>query len=60
MIEMIGDLYDNFEDMPVVPSGISPGDLKSQLPADPPLEGASFDEILTETKQKFMPAVTQW
>jgi len=26
---MIGDLYDNFEDMPVVPSGISPGDLKA-------------------------------
>lgn len=36
MIEMIGDLYDNFEEMPVVPSGISPGDLKAQLPEEPP------------------------
>lgn len=59
MLNLIREIYDGLEHTPVQPS-IKPGDLKNQISPDPPVHGASFDEILEETKSKLAPAITHW
>ncbi|KAL4471143.1 hypothetical protein ABPG72_019085 [Tetrahymena utriculariae] len=59
MLNLIGEIYDNLDQIPVYPN-IKLYDLKSQISEEPPQEGSTFDEILEETKNKFVPAITHW
>ncbi len=58
VIDWIADYYDHIEDYPVL-SQVRPGDIRSNLPKLPPLNGRPYKEILSDMDQ-FMPGITHW
>ena len=59
IIDWIADYYENIEKFPVL-SQVNPGDIKSQLPNTPPVEGQSFDQIMGDVNEIIMPGITHW
>lgn len=57
--DMIVDYLDNVGDYPVFPD-IEPGDVAGQLPAGPPEQGESLDQILDDYSRLIEPNVTHW
>ena len=39
---------------------VSPGDVRNQLPPDPPVNGESFDAIFSDFEKIIVPGVTHW
>ncbi|HKJ40646.1 MAG TPA: pyridoxal-dependent decarboxylase, partial [Sunxiuqinia sp.] len=59
LIDWIADYYQNVEDYPVL-SQVKPGDIRQQLPPDPPQQGESFDDVLQDVEQIILPGITHW
>ncbi|MBA4096031.1 MAG: aspartate aminotransferase family protein [Rhodospirillum sp.] len=59
MIDWIADYRAGVAELPVV-SGVRPGDIKAQLPADAPLQAESFDAILADVQRIIMPGLSHW
>ncbi|KRX11095.1 Pyridoxal phosphate-dependent transferase [Pseudocohnilembus persalinus] len=59
MLDMIGELYDNLENVHVQPN-LKPGFLRDQLPFEPPQTQGDMNQILSETREKLFPGITQW
>ncbi|MFY9153440.1 MAG: pyridoxal-dependent decarboxylase [Prolixibacteraceae bacterium] len=59
MIDWIADYYQNIETYPVL-SQVKPGEIKSQLPINPPEEKESFTQIMTDVNSIIMPGITHW
>ncbi|MDQ2937936.1 MAG: pyridoxal-dependent decarboxylase [Acidobacteriota bacterium] len=59
LIDWIADYFENIEDLPVL-AQIEPGDLKAQLPAEPPQKGEPMEEILADVDKLIVPALTHW
>jgi aromatic-L-amino-acid decarboxylase len=59
MIDWIADYYQDIEQYPVL-SQVQPGEIRAGLPADPPQEGESFDEILGDVGKLILPGITHW
>ena len=59
LIDWIADYFDHIEDRPVL-AAVEPGDLKSQLPATPPVQGESMEQIIADLDRLIVPALTHW
>lgn len=59
VVDWIASYLSGIETYPVTPT-LEPGDLKSSLPARPPDEGEDFGAILTDFRERIIPAVTHW
>ena len=59
MIDWIADYYENIEKYPVL-SQVQPGDIKNQLPAGPPTESESMEQIMEDVNSIIMPGITHW
>ena len=59
LIDWIADYQEHVEQYPVM-AQVKPGEVRSQLPAAPPVEGESFDVILRDVEQIILPGITHW
>ncbi len=58
-LEWIAEYLEHSERHPVL-SRVSPGEVRSQLPASPPEHGESFDVILDDFERIITPGLTHW
>jgi aromatic-L-amino-acid/L-tryptophan decarboxylase len=59
LIDWLADYQQQVEQYPVM-SQVKPGEIRSQLPAAPPVQSESFDAILRDVEQIIMPGITHW
>lgn len=59
LIDWIADYYENVENYPVL-SQVQPGEIKAQLPVNPPADGESMDQIMADVNSVIMPGITHW
>jgi aromatic-L-amino-acid decarboxylase len=59
VVDWIANYYKRIETFPVL-AQVSPGEVRSSLPANPPEEGESFDDILRDFEKLILPGVTHW
>jgi aromatic-L-amino-acid decarboxylase len=59
VVDWIADYYEDIEKFPVL-SQVQPGEIRSHLPAEAPLEPESFGAILSDMNKIIMPGVTHW
>jgi aromatic-L-amino-acid decarboxylase len=57
--DLLADYLENVGDYPVVPK-ISPGDVRKQLPAEPPAEPEPLGRILEDYQRLIEPNTTHW
>lgn len=58
-VDWMADYLENIEQYPVK-SQVKPGQIKSQLPDLPPLQGESMDAIFSDFKNIIIPGITHW
>lgn len=59
MVDWIADYFENVESYPVL-SQVKPGEIYSQLPANAPFEGETFEAMMKDVNQIVMPGITHW
>lgn len=59
IIDWIADYYENVENFPVL-SQVTPGEIISSLPKNPPQKGESIDAMMHDIDKKIMPGITHW
>ncbi len=59
LIDWIADYLENIENIPVLPN-IEPGSIKNSLPPNPPEQGESMSEIISDVDKVIMPGMTHW
>ena len=59
VVDWIADYYSRVESYPVM-SRVKPGEIRAALPADPPVHGERFEEILADMEPVIMPGITHW
>lgn len=59
IIDQIADYREQLEQLPVR-SVIQPGDIRRQLPTEPPLTPTPFTEVLHDIQHIVMPGLTHW
>lgn len=58
-IDWIADYLENIEQFPVL-SQVKPGDIRAQLPENPPQQGESFATIIKDLDEIIVPGLTHW
>src|ERR1043166_3483431 len=59
LVDWIADYRARIETLPVM-SGAAPGEIKAQLPAEPPLAPEPFEAILRDLEQVIVPGLSHW
>ncbi|HEX7137982.1 MAG TPA: aspartate aminotransferase family protein, partial [Vicinamibacterales bacterium] len=59
IVDWIADYRERVVTMPVM-AQVEPGDVRRQLPADPPVDPESFDAILNDLDRIVMPGLSHW
>jgi aromatic-L-amino-acid decarboxylase len=59
VIDWISDYFEHMEERPVL-AQVLPGEMRAKLPAEPPAEGESMQEILADVDRLVVPALTHW
>jgi len=59
VVDWIADYYQNLESYPVL-SQVQPGQIRAAFPAEPPLQGETFETILRDVDKLILPGVTHW
>src|SRR5207248_280569 len=59
VIDWIADYYSRIESFPVL-SRVEPGQIRSMLPLNPPVEGEAFEKILADIEPVILPGITHW
>lgn len=59
LVDLIADYFESVNERHVLPI-VQPGFLKDLIPADPPQDGESFEEIKKDFVEKILPNVTHW
>jgi len=59
VIDWIADYQKNVERYPVL-SQVKPGEIRAQLPAEPPAHGEEFSALLADIDRIVMPGITHW
>ncbi len=59
IIDWIVAYWQRVESFPVLAQA-EPGDIRAQLPADPPAQGEPFAAILADIERVIMPGITHW
>src|SRR5271169_1160216 len=57
VVDWIADYYSRIESYPVL-SRVKPGEIRASLPANPPTNGESFENILADIEKLIVPGVT--
>ena len=58
-VDWIADYLDNIEDYDVLPN-IEPGDIKKEIPPNPPKGNDNFNNILKDVDEKIAKNLTHW
>ena len=59
VVDWIADYQSRIESFPVL-SQVKPGEIRSSLPAKPPVKGESIDAMLKDVDEMILPGVTHW
>ncbi|HXF61735.1 MAG TPA: pyridoxal-dependent decarboxylase [Caldilineaceae bacterium] len=59
LVEWIASYYETVERYPVL-SQVQPGEVRSQLPAEPPQQGETFEAMLADVERVILPGITHW
>jgi aromatic-L-amino-acid/L-tryptophan decarboxylase len=59
LVDWIADYHSRVEQFSVL-SQVKPGQIRASLPANPPVQGEAFDELLKDVEQLILPGVTHW
>lgn len=59
LVDWIADYYRNIERYPVQ-SQVQPGEVRAQLPPDPPQKHEPFEDVLADVERVIMPGITHW
>ena len=59
MIDWIAAYMDNVESYSVM-SQVTPGEIRSKLPASPPSKGESMQAMMRDVNEIIMPGITHW
>jgi aromatic-L-amino-acid decarboxylase len=59
VIDWIADYLDRVEQYPVL-SRVQPGEIRAQLPPQPPAQGEPFERLLADMDSIVMPGITHW
>jgi aromatic-L-amino-acid decarboxylase len=59
VVDWIADYYEQIESFPVL-SQVEPGQIRAELPPEPPLEGEPFEQILADVTDRILPGITHW
>jgi aromatic-L-amino-acid decarboxylase len=59
LIDWVANYFEKIEENSILPS-IKPGDIQNQLPAYPPENSQSMDEIISDLDKIIMPGMTHW
>lgn len=59
LVDWIADYHERVEQFPVL-SQVTPGEVRSQLPAQAPQQGESFETILADVEKIILPGITHW
>src|SRR5215212_6474398 len=59
LIDWISDYRTTLDHLPVM-SPVSPGDIRDQIPASPPMEAESLDNLFAEIEQMIVPGLSHW
>ncbi len=59
MVDWIANYYQRIETLPVL-SQVKPGEVRQQLPAEAPLKGEPFGNLLRDIDKIILPGVTHW
>jgi len=59
LIEWMASYFENIETMPVKPD-VQPGDIKAQLPTNPPIDGEPFGGMMDDFQNIILPGITHW
>jgi aromatic-L-amino-acid decarboxylase len=59
VVDWIADYYERIESFPVL-SQVSPGEIRSGLPAHPPEQGEPFEDVLRDLDDRLLPGITHW
>jgi len=59
VVDWIADYQSRVESLPVL-SQVKPGEVRALLPANPPAQGESFDDVLKDVERVILPGVTHW
>jgi aromatic-L-amino-acid/L-tryptophan decarboxylase len=58
-VDWLADYFENVRNYPVR-SAVNPGDIKSRLPAAPPVEGEDMADIWKDFQDIILPGITHW
>ncbi|MBU4254165.1 MAG: aminotransferase class I/II-fold pyridoxal phosphate-dependent enzyme [Acidobacteria bacterium] len=58
-VDWIADYMEGLEHLPVAPS-IRPGDIRSRLPKDAPIQGEDMEKIFDDFRTLILPGMTHW
>ncbi len=58
-VDWIARYMEEVESYPVL-SRLEPGEVRAKLPAHPPAEGESFEDVLRDVEEIVLPGVTHW
>jgi aromatic-L-amino-acid decarboxylase len=59
LVDWVADYFVDVEKYPVM-SRLNPGDIKALLPAQPPRQPESMEDIIRDFKQVIIPGITHW
>ncbi len=59
VIDWIADYYERVESLPVL-SQVQPGEIRAQLPPQPPAHGEPFEALLRDVQEIILPGLTHW
>jgi aromatic-L-amino-acid/L-tryptophan decarboxylase len=58
-VDWVADYLEHIDDFPVL-SRVQPGDIEKQFADAPSSAGKTYDELLTEFREKILPGITHW
>jgi aromatic-L-amino-acid/L-tryptophan decarboxylase len=59
VVDWVADYQRHVDQYPVL-SKVQPGQIRSWLPAEPPRQGESFEQILADVQRVILPGITHW
>ena len=59
VVNWIAEYYEKIESLPVL-SRVQPGQVRSSLPGEPPIDREAFEDILKDVGELILPGLTHW
>jgi aromatic-L-amino-acid/L-tryptophan decarboxylase len=59
LIDWIADFLAGIDDYPAFPN-VEPGEVRSKIPAEPPIKGEPMNDILADVERVIMPGMAHW